>query len=200
MKTNEIFVSNQGIYRENALNEVEKYSDYASLSHKERIHIRILAEELLGMVEAIAGNFSADFWIEDNSECCQIHLKARVMMNTKVRDAFIDASTKKKKAPKGIMGKLRNLFEDYWMGVQEEMSHSKGYSYYDYVGFGLGATDMIDMSDMWSLSRYKNAVKNDNLENWDELEKSIIANLADDVTVGVKGGNVEMVITRKWRK
>ena len=37
----------------------------------------------------------------------------------------------------------------------------------------------------------------DTIEEWDELEKSIIANLADDVTVGINGNNVEMIITKK---
>ena len=55
-------------------------------------------------------------------------------------------------------------------------------------------------SNHWSLSNYYFTVKkNDNdLENWDELEKSIIANLTDDVTVGINGDNVEMVISKKW--
>ena len=56
-------------------------------------------------------------------------------------------------------------------------------------------------SDMWSLSNCQTSVKKNNsaLEDWDELEKSIIANLADDVTVGINGDNVEMVITKKKR-
>ena len=32
---------------------------------------------------------------------------------------------------------------------------------------------------------------------WDELEKSIVANIADDVKVSVKGNNVELVIEKK---
>ena len=55
------------------------------------------------------------------------------------------------------------------------------------------------MNDCWTLSRYKDAQR-DNEEPWDELEKSIIANLADDVTVAVKGNNVEIVITKDFKK
>ena len=56
-------------------------------------------------------------------------------------------------------------------------------------------------SDMWSLSNCQSFVFIFFffLEDWDELEKSIIANLADDVTVGINGDNVEMVITKKKR-
>ena len=35
-------------------------------------------------------------------------------------------------------------------------------------------------------------------EAWDELEKSIIAKLADDVIVGVLGGKVDIVVKKKF--
>ena len=42
--------------------------------------------------------------------------------------------------------------------------------------------------------------KQENSENekWDELEKSIVAKLADDVIVGVRGKNVEIVIKKEF--
>jgi hypothetical protein len=53
------------------------------------------------------------------------------------------------------------------------------------------------MDDTWTLSRYKDAQK-DNAEPWDELEKSIIANLADDVIVSVKGNQIEIIIEKNF--
>ena len=53
--------------------------------------------------------------------------------------------------------------------------------------------------DQWTLNRYRDAERN-NSEPWDELEKSIIANLADDVVVSVKGNNVEIAIIKKFNK
>jgi hypothetical protein len=35
-------------------------------------------------------------------------------------------------------------------------------------------------------------------EAWDELEKSVIASVADDVIVGVKGKNAKVVIIKKF--
>ena len=37
-------------------------------------------------------------------------------------------------------------------------------------------------------------------EAWDELEKSIVGKLADDVVVGVKGDRIELVITKDFGK
>ena len=57
--------------------------------------------------------------------------------------------------------------------------------------------DDITFGDSWSLNQYKIKQRdNDNKEPWDEIEKSIIANIADDVTVSVKGKQVEIVITK----
>ena len=38
--------------------------------------------------------------------------------------------------------------------------------------------------------------ENSPYNTWDELEKSIIANLADDVRVSVSGNNVELIIEK----
>ena len=56
----------------------------------------------------------------------------------------------------------------------------------------------------WSMQKYKNNIdsqrQNDNntaaIDAWDELEKSIIANIADDVQVGVTKDGVELIITK----
>ena len=200
MKTNEIYVSNQGTGREDALSEAEKYADYQTLGHREKMHIRILTEELLGMVEAIAGNFYAYYWIEDDSEGYHLHLEAKANMDTKKKDALIDASTSKQNnSARGVMGKLRDVFQNYWMGYKETIVDSA--SYYDYMRYGMIEPGFNNSLDFWSLSQYRTVVRKDdsNQEEWDELEKSIVANLADDVTVGIRGNNVELVITKKWK-
>ena len=67
----------------------------------------------------------------------------------------------------------------------------------DFVAHQLETTVLLD--DTWTLSRYKDSQKNSE-EPWDELEKSIIANLADDVIVSVKGNKVEIVIVKTFNK
>lgn len=56
---------------------------------------------------------------------------------------------------------------------------------------------------MWSLCDYRNSLEDAVIDNeackeaWDELEKSIVANIANDVLVGVKGNKVDMTIICK---
>ena len=53
---------------------------------------------------------------------------------------------------------------------------------------------------MWSFNQYKSYVMESGTkkEAWDELEKSIVARLADEVKIGVTSRNVEMVIYKKY--
>ena len=63
------------------------------------------------------------------------------------------------------------------------------------VEYSVGLTP----SYSWSLNKYRNVVKKEDKEDWDELEKSIIANLADDVIVGVKGKQANIVVVKKFK-
>ena len=58
-------------------------------------------------------------------------------------------------------------------------------------------TDLHHYSSAWSLNSYKEQASGQS-EEWDELEKSIIANLADDVIVGVTGKKVEIVVVKNF--
>ena len=55
----------------------------------------------------------------------------------------------------------------------------------------------------WSMRRYEDVlsarVEQDSAarEAWDELEKSVVKNVADDVKVAISGGYVEMIILKK---
>ena len=58
----------------------------------------------------------------------------------------------------------------------------------------------MDAAGLWSMNRYMAAVKEGRTpaEDWDELEKSVVANLADEVRIGIAGQDVEMVISKKF--
>ena len=49
----------------------------------------------------------------------------------------------------------------------------------------------------WSLFNYKTAVE-EKKDEYAELERSIVAKLADDIIVGVRGKNVEIVVKKSF--
>ena len=105
-------------------------------------------------------------------------------MNSKKRDTFINISTSGKNASiNGIMSRIRDVVERYMVKDRENID-----TYFS-----------NSQNKDWTLNGYKTYVsknKNSRQDEWDELEKSIIANLADDVTVGVRDHSV-MVIIKK---
>ena len=64
-----------------------------------------------------------------------------------------------------------------------------------------GFSSTIDFSQIWSLKQYQDGVREDageESEEWDEFERSIIASVADDVLVGVKGNRVSIIIKKTF--
>lgn len=173
--------------------ETEKTAEYAELNGKQAIRARLIAEEFIGMLKELSQDFEGEFWIEREglsfTFIAQIHLNEIMDKETKRR--FIEVSSDKKNAAaKGIMGKIRDVVEN--LLYPENAMYSASFIAYQ-------METAVLLNDQWTLNRYREAQR-ENPEPWDELEKSIIANLADDVIVAVKGNNVEIAIVKNFQK
>ena len=204
MKTDKIRVSGDGTGTAFVMDEVNRFYEYVGLDRKSTMRMRLLAEETLGMVNAIAGDFAADFWMEgDKDKDCLLHVMAETRMNLAKKRELIDASSDKKNAAyKGFMGKIQELMEE-GLYASDDGSSSAADPPYKYRAMGVCNAETAG-AYQWSLAKYRDSIcaAKDSDGNataaWDELEKSIVANIADDVRVGVKGDTVELVIEKKW--
>ena len=193
MKSNVIKISRNADNLNQILCEAQRTAAYAELSEKQKIRTRLIAEEFIGMMKELSQDFEGEFWIEHEnlafSFISQIHINEVMDMQTKRR--FIEMSSDKKNAAaKGIIGKIRDVVENLLYPENAVYSAS-------FISYQLETAVLLD--DEWTLNRYKDAERN-NAEPWDELEKSIIANLADDVIVSVKGNNVQIAIIKNFNK
>ena len=173
--------------------ETQKTAEYAALDHKQTIRMRLIAEEFVGMLKELSQDFEGEFWIEreDLSFALIAQLHINEVMDKQTKRKFIDISSDKKNAAaKGIMGKIRDVVENLLYPENAMYSAS-------FISYQLETAVLLN--DQWTLTRYKDAERN-NEEPWDELEKSIVANLADDVIVSVKGNKVEIVIMKNFDK
>lgn len=205
MITDKIYVDNAGGGMEKALLMAEKVAKEQKLSKKDALHLRLLTEETLGMVKAIAGEFSALLWMEGELKNVKICLCAKSDMDFNKKRGLIDVSTQKKNsAAVGIMGKIRDIIEkgiyDYDM-VTAEIPPAD-YYVSGYVNPSSGEY-MSSAIYMWSLQKYSDAMneaesnsKYDEAEK--ELERSIVANIADDIRVGVEKTQVSMTIVKQF--
>ena len=191
MQTNIVKITRNNANLSKILDEAQKTAVYAELDAKQTLRVALIAEELVGMLNELSENFEGTFYIEANNRSfkfvTQISLNENMDKQTKRK--FIDISSEKKNASaKGIMGKIRDVVEN--MLYPENALYSS-----NFVAYQLETAVLLD--DTWTLNRYKDSQR-ENEEAWDELEKSIIANLADDVIVSVKGTNVEIVIMKTF--
>ena len=189
---------------ERALKQAEGVAGFYQLPRKNGIHIRLLAEETMGMLRTLTGTRTAVFWIEDDEKeedrTIRLHLRVETNMTTELRKSLLSASTSgKNTAAKGFSGKLRDLFERACEPEDQYVAdyYAAGWAYAD-IGMG---TLGIDPGNVWSFNRYKDSLADessgDKSDEKAELEQSIIANLAGEVEVSIKGSTVEMTIYSK---
>ena len=181
---------------ESALLQVDKVAAYKGLSAKNALHLRLLAEEAMGLMRSITGETEGLFWIEDRDDEYELHLQVKTTLSEEERTRLLSvSSTGKNESAKGIMGCLRAFFD--WESDEDAADVS-----------GLFLPDAMESSPMldweWSLRRYESALYSRVAQNapgareaWDELEKSVVKNVADDVKVYIRSGIVELVILKK---
>lgn len=178
-----------------ALNEVDKCAKYMELGHKEAMRLRLLGEELMGMMGSIMGDFVAEFWVEaDENKSVELHIKAKGEVGDKKKNVLLGvSSTGKNAAARGVMGKIRLLVEECLYGDLDNPMEYVPMHYFTVSEFGAPS--------IWSLSDYVGEVskkRDTEIENWDELEKSIIAKLADDVTVSARSHEAEITVKKAF--
>ena len=199
MKSDVIAVSSKGSQIEKALDQVEKVASYKGLTGKNALHLRLLTEEMMGLMRSITGEAEGQFWIEDEDGVYELHLQATTRMNTSKREKLLStASSGKNESAKGLMGRLRDFFD---RGADEDIAGFTSPLFLSST-YEHSTTPTLDWE--WSMMEYENALsarvnrqEAAALEAWDELEKSVVARVADDVKVSIKGRTVELVIIKK---
>ena len=177
--------------------ESEKVAVYNGFNQKQTLQLRLICEEIDGMLPNIIDNFEGNFWIECEDGVCKVNVSIDIpeLNTTKKQELINVAKNKKNSAVVGIVGKIRNAIENFYLDKEGLELCDMTMLFNSSVEYTVGLTPVFS----WSLSKYKDSVNEENQEDWDELEKSIIANLADDVIVGVKGKQANIVVVKKFK-
>ena len=193
MKTDVIVISSEGSNMEAALSQIEKVTAYKELPKKDALSLRLLTEEMMAMMRAITGNVNGEFWVEDQDNVYELHLRVNSLIDEKRREQLLSVSTSgKNEASRGFMGKIRSFFEP-----TSSLPVFK-------TGFIGGGSPQMYGSYAWSMEDYRDQLRQyreqnqaSHQEEWDEMEMSVVAKVADDVKVSIRGRVVEMTIIKK---
>lgn len=180
------------------LKESESIAEYNGLTHKQTLQLRLICEEIDGMLPNIIDDFNGEFWIEFKDGICKVNISIQIPEYTaeKKTELINIAKNKKNSAVVGIVDKIRDSIENFLLDeVRMEALTLSTLS----LGLGTGYSEGADYTYLWRLEEYRNSVKQEEqVEKWDELEKSVIASVADDVIVGVKKKQANIIIVKKF--
>ena len=198
MKSDVIHVTSTGTGTQEALAQADASASFKGLDKKQTMHLRLLTEEMMSLVTELTGEKEADFWIETDKKGFQLHLHTITVMNSEKRTQLLATSTSgKNAAAKGVLGKLRDLLERSLEPADGTLMdyYPAGWTYNN-----LETSTMMTPATVWSFNQYRDSIsKEQSEEAWDELEKSIIANLADEVTISISGDMVDMTVFQAYK-
>ena len=171
-----ITIDNQGRGFDNALEEAGRVAAYAGLDPKNTTRLNLLTHEMLSLARSITGELQADFWIEKVEEQFNLHMTTEIVMDAEKREMLINATTSRKnEAAKGMLGWLRDKVERMLVA---QVDHSEEEVPYDL------------MSDV------ANSVFEE--PEWDGYERSVLLKLADNVKIGIRGKEVDILVTKRF--
>ncbi len=187
----------------------ENFAWKLQLDRRNTLRLSLLVEETLGMVKAMVEDFYGQLWFEGEGSRCEIHLQATTDMNASRKQELLSVSSSgKNTSTKGFMAMLGEFIADAVHGVGRTMdAYGQETLRYGIVHMdGMGMTYPDGMMPLWTLQTYRCCLEEQRGEDseaeqaWDELEKSIVARLADDILVGVKGDRIELVIVKDFAR
>ena len=176
MESNEVIIDNSQAAFGRAYETTEAFASEIGLDGKNALHLRLLAEEVLGLSRQIVRTEPLTYRLDGDVAECHLYLQAKKDLNPSEMQELLSASTTGKNvAYQGFMGKIRSLF----LSPEE-------------------------LSSPWTLTDFKRQLQDHTRKspfehlNPDDLERSIVACLADEVTVSMSDNNILMVITKRF--
>ena len=175
MKSDVILIDNQGNGFRDAVEQTRKAASFRGLSGKDSLHLQLITEEMMSLARSVTGEMKASFWIEGDGNQFDLHLTTETVMDKKKRSQLISAATSRRNdAAKGFLGKLRDIFE-------EAMT-----------------ADAVHPPESLPQDLLADIPGNSFEEpEWDGFEKSVLRRLADQVKIGIRGGLVDMMVSKK---
>ncbi|MEG0688014.1 MAG: hypothetical protein RR466_04925 [Hungatella sp.] len=159
------------------------------LSPKESGCLRLLTEEMFSMCKELLDVSYLDFEVKRELNRYTLCASTKTRVDEDAREQFLSMSSSgKNTANKGIKGLLGAVLETMSFGGDPSLSGAC---------LAYGYMSGSEYTCMWRLSEYMATVPAETFKSeWDGMEKSIIANFADDISIAVRSGRLEMTVTK----
>ncbi len=195
MKSDVCIVKGEKQDLEIVLQEVEKAGNYNGLERKKILQLQLLSEEIIGIQKGILGFVRGEFYMENVDNEYRLCLHADVHTDFLIRERFLEMSTNNKnEATKGVMAKIKYVV-NYLLSGDTTTLPDPDLFYAPMYNRPCMVSGTYD--NVWSFEAYRSGVSQ-GTEAWDELEHSIVANLADDLFVGATTDYIDLIAVKKF--
>lgn len=176
MKSDEIIIDGKGKGFKDAVDTTKKIADFNGLDAKDSLQLQLCTEELLSMARSITGEINAVYWVESEGNKYELNMSTETVMDKEKRYLLLEASSSRKnEAAKSFLGRLRDAFEEAMLSD----SNKTYYELPDDIAADVGGRSIDD-------------------PEWDRYERSILRKLADDIKIYMRGGKVNIVVTKNF--
>ena len=200
--------------RSDILDEVERMAKDYKLIRRNQLQLRLLAEELICFLQKVPTEYEAAFWIEQRDDEFELHLKTQIPLGSDNRQKIGEYNPLE--SFDEVNGLMERLCDFFLINVKNYVNTGKNYiDISDKVTScfcGLGILN-------WSFERYNKRIKDiysdmnngkyidiqkkDILDKMipamsDEIDKSIIAQLSDDIYALMQKNNIEIIVQKKF--
>ena len=173
MQSDIIHIDNHGNGFREALEQTAKAAEYRDLSRKETLRLRLCTEEMLSLARSVTGELRASFWLDSEGKKFDLHMSTKTVMDREKRERLIaSASSRKNEAAGSFLGRLRDAFEA-----------------------AMASDPDTDIPDDALDDLANHAIE---IPEWDQYEQSILRNAADDVKISIRGGVVDMTVSKSF--
>ena len=157
--------------------ETEQTAASLGLTNEETMNLCLITEEMLSMLRSVVGELNAEFWLEGDGKAITLHLSARQKLGNEQRDELIKStSSGTNDATQGFLGKLCEMFV-------RAMSVGKDIDRY-YSSESYQAADITDAVIA--------------TPKWDRFERSVLLAIADNVSISIRGGIVDLTVSKQF--
>lgn len=175
MKSEIIITDKQGHGFKNALETTRKIAEDTHRSEKEAMRLQHITDEMLSLVRSVTGENDMSFWIEYENGLYQFHLSTKTVMNLEKKANLVSStSSLENDAAKGLLGKLRDKYQNAILMSSDCPDSDPAVMDHDIYYCNLESAE------------------------WDKYERSILRKVADEIRIGIRGGNVDMIISKRF--
>lgn len=175
---------------ERALTEIDNFSAFYEMDSEQAKTLRLIGEELLGMVDGVLDITNGRFWIEGGDDEVLVRLAAEAILGTVAKDELDQVS--KNAEYKGFGGFIKKTIDNIG-----ELFRDSGASMGTISESEFGVTgSIITQNEVnWSLSKYQDSLDRDmKAGSWDELEMSVLKKFSKDIKISYRNDRVDIIV------